>query len=105
MEVVDHFADALDAPRHGADHVMLVAVIDTHVGISRPDEHRVDASVTLIEIIEVAVHRVLARLWIIEVAILHHHLRLYETGLRPGKLRHRIGSIVKAVAKGGPRVQ
>src|ERR1700677_1562596 len=98
MEVVDHFADAFDAPRHGADHVMLVAVIDAHVGISGPDEHCVDASVALIQIIEVAVDSILACLRIVEVAILYHHLWLNEAGLRPRQLRCQITSIVKASA-------
>ena len=58
---------------------MLVAIIDAHVGISRPDENGVDPAKSLLKIIKVAVNCIFARNGIIEISILNHHLRLDKT--------------------------
>ena len=70
-------------PGMDSNHVELVAIVDAHVGIGGPDQHRVDAAIALLEIVEIAIDGVLAGDGIVEVAILHHHLRLDEAGLRP----------------------
>src|SRR5579872_7433687 len=62
---------------------MLVAVVDPHVGISWPDQHRIDAAEALLQVIEIAVDSVFACDRIVEVAILDHHLRLNEARLGP----------------------
>ena len=78
VKIRHHLAHAGDAARHGADHVQLIAVVDAQIGIGGPDEHRIDAAIALLEIVQIAVHRVFAARRIVEVAILHHHLRLDE---------------------------
>ena len=83
MEIGDHLPHAGDASRHAADQVVLVAVIDAHVRIGGPDQHRVDSAIALLQIIEIAIDGVLVRDRIVEIAVLHHHLRLNEAGLRP----------------------
>ncbi len=83
MEVGDHLPHACHTSRHAADQVMLIAIVDAHVRISGPDQNRVDATVALVQIIEIAVHRVLVRHWIVKITVLHHHLRLKKTGLCP----------------------
>ena len=85
-----------DAAGHGANHVLLIAIVDAHIWIGRPDEHRVDAAVTLLEIVEVAIDRVLAGDGVVEVAVVHHHLRLNEAGLGPLKRGHCIAIAVVA---------
>src|SRR6201987_5994591 len=76
MEVRNHLAHARYATRHGADHVVLVAVVDSHVRVRRPDDHGVYSAVSLLEIIKITVDRVAVRYWVVEIAVLHHHLRL-----------------------------
>ena len=88
MEVGNHLTHAGDTARHAANHVMLVAVVYAHVGISRPDKYRIYAAVALLQIIEVVVNGVLACDGVIEKAVLHHHLRLHEAGLRPRQIRY-----------------
>src|SRR5579871_4320200 len=45
MEFGDHLTHALDATRHGFDHLQLIAIIDSHVWIGCPYQHRVNAAV------------------------------------------------------------
>ena len=59
MEVGNHLTHARHASRHGANHVMLVSIVDSHVWIGGPDEHGVDSAIALLEIIEIAIDRVL----------------------------------------------
>ena len=61
MKVGDHLPHALDAARHGLDHLKLVAIVDPHVRIGRPHQHRIDAAVALFQIVEIAVDGVAAR--------------------------------------------
>ena len=79
MEVSNHLAHAFNATGHGLDHLKLVAVVDAHVGIRGPDKHRVDSAVALFKIVEVPAYGVAAGGRVVEVSILDHHLRLYET--------------------------
>ncbi len=88
MKVGDHLFHAFDAAGHGAHHVVLIAVVDAHVRIGRPDENRIDAAVSLLEVVEIAIDRVLAGDRIVEVAVVHHHLRLNEAGLGPLQFGH-----------------
>ena len=37
MEIRDHLLDFRNAPRHGANHVVLIAIVYSHVGVSRPN--------------------------------------------------------------------
>ena len=83
MEIRDHLAHAFDAAGHGLDHLELIAVVDAHVGIGGPDQHGIDAAIALFEIVEIAVDRVVAGDGVVEIAVLHHHLRLDEAGLGP----------------------
>ncbi len=66
-----------------AQQVELVAVVDADVRVDGPEQDAVDAAVALLQVVEVAVHGVAARDGIVEVAVLHHHLRLDEAALRP----------------------
>ena len=58
-------------------------VIDADVRIDGPDQDGVDAAVSLLQIVEIAIDGVLAGFGIVEVAVLDHHLRLDEARLRP----------------------
>jgi hypothetical protein len=78
MKVGNHLANTFNAARHGAHHVQLIAVIDTHVGVGGPNEYGVNAPIALIEIVEVAVDSISMSYGIVEIAIVHHHLRLNE---------------------------
>ena len=83
MKIGDHLPNSRDPAGHAANHVMLIAVVDSHVRIGRPDQYRIDPSISLLQIIEITVHGIAMCDRIVEVAIFHHHLRLEETGLRP----------------------
>ena len=61
MEVRDHLPHARDAARHAANHVVLIAIVDAHVGIGGPDQYGVDAAIALFQIIQIAVDRIFAR--------------------------------------------
>src|SRR6185312_138156 len=87
MEVGDHPADTFDASGHIVKKIELVAIVDAHVRVSGPDEDSVDTAEALLEIVEIAVHGVLASRRIEKVAILNHHLRLHVAALRPLQLR------------------
>ena len=75
---------------------MLVAIIDAHIRVSRPDEHSVDAAKPLLQIIEVAVDGIFAGDRIIEISLLDHHLRLDKGRLCPLESRQFIS--LRAVA-------
>ena len=95
MEVGHHLFDAGQPAGHVAEQVVLVAIVDADVRIDRPDQHRVDPAVASRQIVEVAVHRVLTELGIIEVPLFDHHLRLDEVALRPPQFRPLIfGAVV-----------
>ena len=87
MKVANHLPHSGHSARHAADQIVLVAVIDAHVRIGRPDQHRVDSAVALFQIIEIAIDGVLARDRIVEVAVLNHHLRLNEAGSESTRTR------------------
>ena len=76
---------------------MLIAIVDAHVGIGRPNQHRVNASVSLIEVIQITVDGIFMGDRSRRNMILHHHLRLDECGLRPFERRQAISGIVKAI--------
>ena len=90
VKLFHSFAHLRHAPGQVAKQIVLIAAVDTQVRISRPQQHAVDASVALIQVREVTVHRVLQRARIVEEAIVNHHLRLNKTRLRPQKLPARI---------------
>ena len=83
MKVRDHLSNSNDSSRHAVDHVDLVPIVDAQVGVRRPNQDRVDASIPLLQIIQVPVHGVFSGDGVKEKAVLHHHLRLDEAGLRP----------------------
>ena len=83
VKIRNHLPHAGNSSRHAANHVVLIAVVDSHVRISRPDQHRIDSSVALFQIVEIAIDGVAVGDGIIEIAVLHHHLGLEETGLCP----------------------
>ena len=94
MEVRNHLSHARNAARHAANQVMLIPVVDPHIRMGRPDQHRVDSPVPPLQIVHVPVHGVVPRHRIVEVAILNHHLRLNETGLRPLERRKVVAGTV-----------
>ena len=50
-----------NAAGHAANHVVLIAVVDPHVRIGRPDQHGIDAAIALLKIVKIAVDGVFAR--------------------------------------------
>ena len=78
MEVGDHLFQAGGPARHITQQVILVAVVDSDVGIGVPDQDGVDSAVALPKVVKVTVHGVSARRRVVEVAVLDHHLRLDE---------------------------
>ena len=52
VEICDHLLHPGHASGHGANHVVLISVIDAHVRIGGPDKHRVDSSISLFQIVE-----------------------------------------------------
>ncbi len=90
MKVRNHLPHAGNAARHRAHHIQLVPIVDPHVGISRPDQHSIDPAIALVQVIQIAVDCVLPRHRIIEIPVMHHHLRLKETRLRPFERRRLI---------------
>src|SRR5208337_3475030 len=83
MEVGNHLLYAGNAPRHAANHVVLIPIVDSHVWVGWPDQDRINAAVALLKVVKVSVCGVLPCDGIIEVPILNHHLGLHETRLRP----------------------
>ena len=83
VEVVDHRTHAGDAAGKVAHHVVLVAVVDADVRVDGPQQDGVDAAVAFVEVVEIAIDRVLAGRDVEEVAIFDHALRLDEGLLRP----------------------
>ena len=69
---------------------MLISVIDAHVRIGGPDEHRVDSAIALLDIIEITIDGVFMGDRIVEISILHHHLWLKKARLRPLERRQVI---------------
>ena len=98
MKVLDHVVDACDSARHVAQQIILVAAVDTDVGVCVPGQHRVNAAVTLLKIVEVTVHRIPACSRVVEVAVLDHHLGLNEGCLCPLEFRTIVFPAVKASA-------
>ena len=94
MELVDHFADARDAARQIAVHIVLIAIVDADVRIDGPEQNGVDAAVALVDVVEIAIDRVFARDRVVEIPILDHHLRLNERRLAPFQLGTLILGIV-----------
>jgi hypothetical protein len=94
MEVRNHLSHARNAARHAANQVMLIPVVDPHIRMGRPDQHRLDSPIPPLQIVHVPVHGVVPRHRIVEVAILNHHLRLNETGLRPLERRKVVAGTV-----------
>ena len=94
MKVRNHLFHTGNASRHGINHVELIAVVDTHVRIGRPNQHRVNSSVSGLQIVEISIHRVLPGDRVIEIAVLHHHLRLNEAALSPLQGRNLVARAV-----------
>src|ERR1039457_4353677 len=90
MEISDHLAYTVDTAGHGFDHLQLIAIIDSHVRVGGPNQHSIDAAVAFVQVVEITVDRVAAGDRVVDIAIVDHHLRLYETGLRPLKRRHLV---------------
>src|SRR5258708_11795347 len=58
------------------------------------DEDSADSAVTLYRVIDVAVNRISMCNWVVEKAVLDHHLRLDETRLRPFQGRQIVAEVV-----------
>ena len=98
MEVGNHLAHTINAAGHGLNHLKLVAVVDPHVWIGSPDEHRINAAVALFYIVEVAIDSVTASQLIVEIAIVNHHLRLHKARLGPAECRHLVARRIESGA-------
>src|SRR5689334_923305 len=83
MKINNHLTHAGNAAWQTADQVVLVAIVDAHVRVSRRYQHRVDAAIPLLESAETGVHRIASGHRIIEVAVVHPHLWLHEAAPRP----------------------
>src|ERR1700722_229926 len=83
MKVSDHLFDSGNTSRHSTKQVILIAIVNSDVGIYRPDQYGIDTTVALLEIIEIFIYGIFSRDRIVEVTIFDHHLRLDKTGLRP----------------------
>ena len=83
VKVGDHLADALDTPRHRRNHFKLIPVVDPHVGVGSPNQHRIDPAIAFFQVVEIAIDGIAPSGWVVEIAILNHHLRLDEAGLGP----------------------
>ena len=86
MEVGDHLPQAINASGHVPSHIVLIAIVDTDVGVRLPDQHAVDPSVAALQVIEITVHAVLACAGVVKVPVVNHHLRLNEARLCPLEL-------------------
>ena len=83
MKVCDRLPHSRYASGHRANEIVLVAIVDSHIWVRGPDEHGINTAVSFLQVIEITVHGVAARNWIIEVTVVNHHLRLEKTGLGP----------------------
>jgi hypothetical protein len=83
MKVLHHHAQGGYSARQTTEQIVCAAVVDADVGVTVPQQDAVDAPHALIQIVEVTVYRVLTGGGIEEVSLLHHHLGLHVTGLRP----------------------
>ena len=98
MEIFNHLPEPCRAARHVHQQVVLVAVVNADVRVGVPDENGINSPVALFEIVEVAVHGEAACHWVVESAILDHHLRLDEARLSPLELGAVIFNAVVAHA-------
>src|ERR1700728_585710 len=83
MEGGNHLLHTGNTSGHAANHLMLIAIIDSHVWVRWPDQTRLNSTITLFEIVKITIHGVLACDRIIKIPVLNHHLRLHETRLCP----------------------
>src|SRR6266852_2182752 len=98
VEIRNHLSHARNASRHRTDHVVRVAVVYAHVRVRGPDEDSVDSAVSFFQIVQITTDRVAVSDRIVEIAVLHHHLRLEKAGLRPLELRSAVARPVVADA-------
>ena len=94
MEIADHLADAGRAAGQVAQQVVLVAIVDADVRVNRPKQDGVDSAVAFVEVIEIAIDRVLAGDRVVEIAVFDHALRLDIRPLCPAKLGAAVLGIV-----------
>ncbi len=94
VEVFHHLAQRRHAARHVASEVPLAAVVDPDIGIDGPEEHAIDAAITLVEIVQEAIDRVDAALGIVKIAVLHHGLGRDEIFLRPEEFRATVFGVI-----------
>ena len=83
MKISDHLLDSRNPAWHRTKQIILVAIVNSDVGIYGPDQYGIDAAVARLQIIQIFVDRIFSRHRIVEVPIFHHCLRLNKTGLRP----------------------
>jgi len=77
---------------------VLVAIVDAQVGIAVPEQDRVDAPESPLEVVEQPVDRVCPSDRIVERAVMDHEDVLDERALRPRQLRTRVLAVVMAGA-------
>jgi hypothetical protein len=94
VEISDCALEAGDAPWQIVRHVEMVAIIDADVRVDVPQQHAVDAAVTTLQVVEIALHGVAPRDRIEQVTILDHRQRLHEIALRPLQARIAIQRVV-----------
>ena len=83
MKICNHLAHARDSAGHRTNHVVLIAIVDAHIRIGWPDEDGINSSIALHSIVDISIHSVVIANWVVQEAIVNHHLRLDETGLGP----------------------
>src|SRR3984957_7906523 len=83
MKVSDHLFDSGNTSRHSTKQVILIAIVNSYVGIYRPDQYGIDATVAFLEIVQIFIYGIFSPGRIVEVTIFDHRLRLNKTGLRP----------------------
>src|SRR5580698_1968146 len=83
MKVSDHLLNFDNTSRHITKQVILITIVDSDIGIYRPDQYGINTAVALLEIIQIFIYRIFSGDRIVKVTIFDHHLRLDKTGLRP----------------------
>ena len=98
VEILDRAFQSGQPARKIRGHVELVAIVDADVRIDIPEQDAVQPAEALLQIVQVAIHGVATGHRIIEIAVLHHHLRMHEVALRPLQFRAAVVGVVVADA-------
>mmetsp|Transcript_15537 Transcript_15537/g.31695 ORF Transcript_15537/g.31695 Transcript_15537/m.31695 type:complete len:212 (-) Transcript_15537:307-942(-) len=78
VEIANQLFQAFESSGQAGVHVVLVAIIDANVWVSRPYQHTVHSAVPRRDVLKELVHRVLIRFPVVQELVVHHDLRLHE---------------------------